>query len=93
MPYVNLPPGCSSLKFEDGSVAKATRPGGRAFLSDAQASAVDRMDGNGSAGLVTGNTGMHLGTKKGRWCKKCRRLWNAWSAICPRCDAPTEPEQ
>lgn len=92
MPYVQLPPGCSSLRFEDGSRAKAARPGGRVFLNEAQANTVDRMDGNGTAGLVTGNTGTHVGTKRGRWCERCRRLWNAWSLACPKCGDDTTPE-
>jgi hypothetical protein len=94
VPYVNLPPGCSSLRFEDGSRAQAGRPGGRVFLSEAQANTVDRMDGNGTAGLVTGNTGTHVGTKRGRWCFSCTppRLWNAWNAQCPKCGAETQAE-
>jgi len=94
MPYVNLPPGCSGLSFEDGSRAKAARPGGRVFLTEAQANTVDGMGGNGTAGLVTGNTGTHVGTKTGRWCMECTppRLWNAWSKQCPRCGADTQPE-
>lgn len=92
MPYVNLPPGNSSLRFADGSRAVAGKPGGRVFLSEGQARAVDRMDGNGTAGLVTGNTGHHVGTKRGRWCAPCHFLAQAWSTECPRCHAPTEPE-
>lgn len=93
MPYANLPPGCSSLKFEDGSVAKATRPGGRAFLSDAQASAVDRMSGNGTAGLVTGNAGYRVHGGPWRDCTRCGRRWHAFTAKCHACKAPTGPMQ
>jgi hypothetical protein len=92
MPYVNLPPGNSSLAFEDGSRAVASRPGGRVWLSDKQAKAVDSMSGNGDAGLVTGRFRSYGGSRNGRWCAACRRLWNAWNRECPKCGAATEPE-
>jgi hypothetical protein len=90
---VNLPPGCRSLKLEDGTRYVAPREGGRVTVTDDHARAIDRMPGNGTAGLVTGMAGFALGTKKGRWCAPCHRVWNAWSELCPRCGLPTEPEQ
>ncbi len=33
-----------------------------------------------------------LGTKRGRWCAACCRIWNAWSHKCPKCGAQTEAE-
>jgi hypothetical protein len=92
VPYVNLPPGCSSLRFEDGSRAQAGRPGGRVLLSEAQANTVDRMDGNGTAGLVTGNTGTHVRAGKGRKCPACGRRWQPWTTECHSCGTATEPE-
>lgn len=96
MKQVQLPPGCRSLRFQDGTRVVASREGGRVTVSDSHAHAIDAMPGNGVAGLVTGNTGTYVvGAKKnGRWCKTCQpaRLWNAWSAKCPRCGAATEPE-
>ena len=96
MPYVNLPPGCSHLKFADGQKPiPAVRPGGRVFVSDERARAIDAMSGNGTAGLVTGAFRV-FGTspRAGRWCRSCTpaRLWNPWNAFCPRCGSDTEPE-
>jgi hypothetical protein len=93
VPYVNLPPGCRALNFPGGRVA-AAREGGRVFVSDARAKAIDSMGGNGDAGLVTGKFRSYgsAGTP-GRWCTPCRRLWYAWSASCPRCGAETVPEE
>ena len=93
---VNLPPGCKSLQMEDGTRYVAGRTGGRVTVDDSHAAAIDRIPGNGTAGLVTGNPGTFVasGKKNGRWCTACSpaRLWNAWSAVCPRCGAATEPE-
>jgi hypothetical protein len=96
MPKVQLPPGCSSLRFADGMPpAKAARPGGYVNVSDERARAIDSMSGNGDAGLVTGRFRVFGSSPKaGRWCRNCQpaRLWNAWNDVCPRCGAPTEPE-
>ena len=93
---VNLPPGCRSLAFEDGTRYVAGRTGGRVTVADSHAAAIDRIPGNGTAGLVHGNPGTFVTSarKNGRWCKACSpaRLWNAWSLVCPKCNAPTEPE-
>ena len=96
MPYVNLPPGCRALKMEDGTRYVAGRTGGRVEVADGHAAAIDRLSGNGDAGLV-GRAGFHefaSGRKAGRWCTNCQpaRLWQPWSALCPRCGAPTESE-
>ncbi len=92
MPYVNLPPGNSSLRFEDGSRVKAARPGGRVEVTDAQARAINSMGGNGSAGLVNGNPGEFLSSKRGRKCASCNRRWMPWVEVCHKCGAGTEPE-
>lgn len=96
MPKVELPPGCRGLQFADGTHAVAAREGGHVMLSDEHAAAIDRVAGNGTAGLVTGQAGVYTssGKKNGRWCKTCSpaRLWQAWSKICPRCGAETLPE-
>jgi hypothetical protein len=95
LPYVNLPPGNSGLRMEDGTPYKAARPGGRVEVSDEHAHAIDRIPGNGVAGLLTA-TFREFGTKgkPGRVCTRCGRVSYAWSMICPRssCNAPTEPE-
>ncbi len=87
-----LPPGCSSLRMEDGTRYKARKPGGFVNVSETHADAINRLSGNGDAGLVTAKGRHFLGTKAGRWCAPCRFLAQAWSVRCPRCDGPTEPE-
>jgi hypothetical protein len=88
----NLPPGCSSLRMEDGTQYKARRPGGHVEVSEGHAAAINHLPGNGDAGLVAAKGRHFLGTKDGRWCVSCRRLWQAWSTECPRCGEATEPE-
>lgn len=94
---INLPPGCRSLQMEDGTRYAAPRTGGSVTVSDAHAAAIDRIPGNGTAGLVTGQPGVFVssGRRNGRWCKACRpaRLWQSWTKVCPKCDVLTEPEQ
>jgi hypothetical protein len=92
---VNLPPGCRSLRMEDGTRYVAAREGGSVTVADGHAAAIDRMDGNGTAGLVTGAFRVFgSNPKTGRWCRVCQpaRLWNAWNHTCPKCGAATEPE-
>lgn len=88
---VNLPPGCRSLQLEDGTRYVAPRTGGAVTVSDDHAAAIDRIPGNGTAGLVTGQF-REFGTsgKPGRVC--CGRRWYAWSLTCPRCGGPTDLE-
>lgn len=95
MPYVNLPPGCSRLKFADGGKpAVANKPGGKVYVSDARAKMIDSMTGNGEGGLVSGKYHEYgVSGKAGRWCQACRRLWYAWATVCPKCGQPTELEQ
>jgi hypothetical protein len=91
MPVVNLPPGCSGLQMTDGTNYTG-KPGGRVNVADEHAPFVRRQVG-GDAGLVGhGSFRTFLGTKAGRWCVPCRRLWQSWSAQCPRCGEDTLPE-
>ncbi len=97
MPYVNLPPGCRSLQMEDGKRYVAGRSGGRVEVSAEHATAIDRLSGNGDAGLV-GRAAFHeYGSvrKSGRVCTRCGFIAYPWSAVCPRsgCGAATEPER
>jgi hypothetical protein len=89
-----LPPGCSSLRMEDGSVypSETGRPGGFVNVEEHHAAAINHLPGNGDAGLVAAKGRHFLGTKDGRWCTACRRLWQCWSVVCPRCGEATEPE-
>ena len=80
-----LPPGCSSLRMEDGTRYKARKPGGFVNVSEGHADAINRLSGNGDAGLLSAKGAHYIGTKNGRWCAACRRLWNVWNDECPRC--------
>jgi hypothetical protein len=84
MPVVNLPPGCSSLRMQDGT-RYAGREGGHVNVADEHAPHVRREVG-GDAGL-TGHGGSRsfIGTRAGRYCPVCAFLANSWSAECPRC--------
>lgn len=88
---VNLPPGCSGFNMQDGTNYKG-RPGGTVTVSDEHAAAIRRQVG-GDAGL-TGHSSFRVlaGTKTGRWCQACRRLWNRWNKTCVKCGAETVPE-
>ena len=95
MPYVNLPPGNRGLQMEDGTHYRASREGGRLEVSSEHARAIDAMDGNGTAGLLTASF-REYGTsgKPGRRCTGCGRVYYAFTMTCPReaCGAATEPE-
>jgi hypothetical protein len=95
MPYVNLPPGCRSLQMEDGRRYVAARTGGRVEVSSEHAAAIDRMSGNGTAGLLTAQFREFSDSRRrGRVCTRCGFRAYAWSMTCPRssCGAATEPE-
>ena len=88
---VQLPPGCSSLRFEDGTRYKASRPGGTITVADNHGAAINRIGGNGTAGLVNGNPGLFVSAKKGRECPACHKRWHVWNRTCPKCLVDTEP--
>lgn len=82
----------SGIQAFDGKSVKATREGGRMFVEDHHAKAINAMGGNGDAGLVNASNRVVIGTKRGMRCPACHRLWNAWNAECPKCQQPTVPE-
>jgi hypothetical protein len=88
---VNLPPGCDGLNMEDGT--RYTRNSrGSVEVSDRHATAVQKqVGGEGGLAFAGGFRGF-LGTKRGRWCVACARLWNVWSHECPRCGEATVTE-
>lgn len=89
---VALPPGCDGLNMQDGTRYTAPQSGGTVTVADHHARAITRQSRGGDAGLVDGRFKGFLGTKRGRWCSACARIWNAWSRECPRCGAATEPD-
>lgn len=57
------------------------------------AKAINRMAGNGTAGLLNASFAVYSPPKgKGRWCVPCRRLWFAWTTECPKCGKATVAE-
>ena len=88
---VTLPPGCAGFTMEDGTQYRG-REGGSVTVADGHAPFIDRQVG-GDAGLV-GSAAFRqfAGTKDGRWCAPCRRIWNRWNAVCVKCGRDTIPE-
>jgi hypothetical protein len=77
--------------MQDGTSYSA-RPGSHVNVSDDHAAAIRRQVG-GDAGLVGhGAFRAFGGTKDGRWCEPCRRLWNRWNLLCVKCGGETVPE-
>lgn len=88
---VQLPPGNSGFNMQDGTNYTG-RPGGHVTVSDEHAAAIRRQVG-GDAGLVGhGSFRAFTGTKDGRWCRPCNRIWNRWNKTCVKCGAETIPE-
>lgn len=89
---VQLPPGCKGFDCKDGTKYTAARAGGHVMVDDRHADAIQKSQFGGDAHLV-GNVGRTtFGTKKGMRCTdRCRRIWNAWNDVCPKCGTPTEP--
>lgn len=86
MPKVTLPDGCMGLEFSNGS--KVDGRAGVAEVSERQARDIDKSWYRRS-GVMRGGQQFSLGTKTGRQCGPCRRNWNSWSAVCPRCGRAT----
>lgn len=92
MPKVQLPPGNSAIRMEDGTRYKAARTGGYVTVSDEHARAIDRLAGNGDAGLLTGAFRSYGGTRRAQVCPCGPTRWNSWTKTCPKCGGETVPE-
>lgn len=90
MVRVQLPDGCFGLDLPDGSRYSA-KPGG---IVDVAGTHADQINHSyyASAGIMRGVEAHHLGTRAGRWCRPCNRLWQAWTHTCHRCGTPTVQE-
>jgi hypothetical protein len=86
---VNLPPGCSGFDCKDGTKYKADKPGGSVTVSEDHARAINQGQ-YGQKDFITAKGAQAFGTRRGRWCAPCRRVWNAWNDTCPRCGGVTE---
>lgn len=84
---VQLPPGCKGFDCKDGTKYTAKRAGGTIEVSDRHADAINNSQFGGDANLVSAKGSLSFGTKQGRWCAGCKKLWNSWSEKCPRCQA------
>ena len=88
---IQLPPGCGGFTSADGSRYDA-KPGTSVEVSDEHAARL-RKSAHTAVGMITVDPGTVIGTKRGRVCVPCGgRRWQAWSALCPRCGAATDPE-
>lgn len=94
MTRVKLPPGCYGTEMPDGTKYTnrksdgGVRGGGTIDMDDHHASQI-ATSSNGRLGLISAALTESLGTKKGRRCEPCGRLWQAWSEQCPRCGHDT----
>jgi hypothetical protein len=85
---VQLPPGCSGIDAKDGTKYTASRPGGQIEVDDRHASAINSGQ-YGDTGLVSAKGALSFGTKEGKQCPDCGRLWNVWNSSCPKCGVET----
>lgn len=76
--------------MEDGT-RYTGKAGGSVNVAEDHAAAVQRQIG-GDGGLAYAGFRGFVGTKRGRWCAACARIWNAWSHECPRCGELTVEE-
>lgn len=89
---VQLPPGCSGFDCKDGTKYTANKKGGMVEVSDRHAKAINQGQ-YGDTGFISAKGALSFGTKEGRWCKPCLRLWNSWSKECPKCGVATVPAE
>jgi hypothetical protein len=92
---VKLPSnGCSGLVSRLDGTRYDGKPGSTITIADHHAAeiAVSKR-GDSNNGLLSLKEGFSFGTKKGRFCESCSRLWNAWSVVCPRCGNDTVPAE
>jgi hypothetical protein len=85
---VNLPPGCKGFDCKDGTKYTAPRAGGTVTVSDRHAAAIESGQ-YGQQDFISGKGSQSFGTKKGRQCPDCGRVWNVWNAHCTKCGTET----
>jgi hypothetical protein len=88
---IRLPDGCTGLDFADGTKYDAPRQGGTVDLEPGHARNIG-TSWYGQTGVMSSSQQFSFGTKDGRRCASCKRTWNNWSLVCPRCGRDTEPE-
>lgn len=78
--------------MEDGTLYRATKPGGKIIVSDDHARDINKLRGNGEGGLI--NALFHeygAGAVGGRVCPCSRTIWHDWTKVCPKCGQETKP--
>ena len=90
LPRTGRKTGCYGLEFPDGSKVSG-RPGSTVTVDDHQAAQI-AASSNSRLGLVSATMQTSLGTRSGRWCVPCRKLWQGWTTKCHKCGGPTVPE-
>lgn len=85
---VNLPPGCYGFEAKDGTKYTAGRPGGHVNVEDRHARAINQGQ-YGQQDFISAKGSQSFGTKTGKLCEPCGRLWNAWNSVCPKCGHDT----
>lgn len=88
MTKVQLPDGCYGLEMASGKKYRAGKPGGAVEVSSSDAHYIN-TSWYGQSGVMNGSAQFALGTKRGRFCTACKRVWQAWSEHCPRCGQDT----
>jgi hypothetical protein len=99
VPRVYLPPGCGGFADGDTKYMAERGPGSYVNIDDTDPAgrvAMKKLAGQdfAQAGLVDAGPEKFFSTRKddGRWCRPCRRVWQRWSRVCPKCGEPTVPE-
>jgi hypothetical protein len=85
VPRIELPDGARGVDADGNYTA---RPGDRVNVSTGHAAAIAARASRAMPGER-----FVFGTKRGQVCPTCRRRWNAWSAVCPRCGADTVEDE
>ena len=92
IPRVTLPEGCYGITTADGTKYDANRTG-QIEVQDRHVRDIRKQ--YGTAGIITASEQTVMGTKSTRVCVSCTptRRWQAWTTVCPRCEAETIIEE
>ncbi len=91
MSLVTLPSGCTGLDFANGMKITGAKPGATVEVSSRNARYL-KNSWYGQSGVIT-STGSSFGTKGTRYCEPCRRAWNVWNLVCPKCGQDTVDDE
>lgn len=77
--------------MEDGTLYRATRPGGKITVSDEHAKDIDKLRGNGEGGLLHASFREYGTASGGRICSCSATIYYEWTKTCPKCGQETKP--